>query len=337
LGVRYVLEGSVRRSGDQVRVSAQLIDAATDAHLWAERFSGDTSDLFALQDDVTSRIAVALNLELTATESRRTIERSDTLDYILRGRAAASKPRSRDVHAEAIGWFERALALDPPSVEAQSCLAAQLMARVLDQMTDSADSDIARAETLADRALAAFPGKTLAHYAKAQVLSAQQRFEEAIDEYQTVLALDRNWVHAIAVLGWCKSMTGSIEELIPAQQRAIRLSPRDPQIWLYNYWIGQAHLLQSRVDEAILWFEKARSANPEHPLPHAYLASTFALKGESGRAAAELAQARKLSGDDRYSSLSRLRAVRPFGGPKIRALFEATYFAGLRKAGMPEE
>jgi predicted Zn-dependent protease len=96
-------------------------------------------------------------------------------------------------------------------------------------------------------------------------------------------------------------------------------------------------LLQSRVDEAIVWFEKARSANPEEPLPHAYLASTYALKGEAGRAAAELTQARRLSGDDRYSNIARLKAVGPFGVPKTRALFEATYFAGLRKAGMPEE
>jgi tetratricopeptide (TPR) repeat protein len=168
------------------------------------------------------------------------------------------------------------------------------------------------------------------------VKRAQQRFEEAIWEYETVIALDRNWVFAIAALGWCKSMTGSIEELIPAQERAIRLSPRDPQIWLYNYWIGQAHLLQSRVDEAILWFEKARSANPEQPLPHAYLASAYVIKGEAQRAAAELAEARRLSGDDRYASLARLKAVGPFWGAEDPRLVRATYFAGLRKAGMPE-
>jgi tetratricopeptide (TPR) repeat protein len=189
---------------------------------------------------------------------------------------------------------------------------------------------------LADRALTAFPSTALAHYAKAQVLRAHQRFEEAILQYEQVLALNRNWVHAIAALGYCKFVTGSIEEAIPAQARAIRLSPRDPLIWLYYYWIGQVHLLQSRVDEAIPWFEKARTANPEHPLPHAYLASTCALKGETERADAELALARRLSCDDRYTSIARLRAVGPFGVPKIRALFEATYFAGLRKAGMPE-
>ena len=97
------------------------------------------------------------------------------------------------------------------------------------------------------------------------------------------------------------------------------------------------HLLQSRTDEAIVWLEKARSANPEHPIVHAFLASAYALKGETERAAAELAEARRLSGDDRYSSIARLKAVGHFGVPKIRALFEATYFAGLRKAGMPEE
>jgi tetratricopeptide (TPR) repeat protein len=219
----------------------------------------------------------------------------------------------------------------------QSFLAWQLAARVLDQMTDTAASDLARAETLADRALTAFPGTALTHFAKAQILRAQQRFEEAIPEYETVLAINRNWVLAIAALGYCKFITGSIDEAIPAQERAIRLSPRDPRIWLYYYWIGQVHLLQSRIDEAVLWFEKARSANPEHSLPHAYLASAYGLRGESDRAIAALARAREFGGGDRYRSIARLRAVGPFGAPNIRALFETTYFVGLRIAGMPME
>lgn len=97
------------------------------------------------------------------------------------------------------------------------------------------------------------------------------------------------------------------------------------------------HLLQPRIDEAILWFERAHTANPDQPFPHAYLASAYCLKGESLRVADELARARELANDDRYSSIARLRAIGPFGGPKIRALFEASYFAGLRKAGMPEQ
>ena len=136
----------------------------------------------------------------------------------------------RQNYAEQIALYERALALDPGSEKAQGYLAAQLAARVLEQMTDTAASDIARAEMLADRALAAFPSRPLAHYAKGQVLRAQQRFGEAIPEYETVLALNRNFVPAIAALGFCKFVIGSIEEAIPAQERAIRLSPRDPQI-----------------------------------------------------------------------------------------------------------
>jgi adenylate cyclase len=337
LGVRYVLEGSVRRSGNKVRINAQLIDAESEAHLWAEQFDGDTGDLFALQSEITRRMAIALNIELISREAARPAEHPYAVDYVLRGRVGMSKPRSRDSYAEAIGWFERALALDARSFEAQSWLATALTGRVHDQMSESPASDIARAETLADRALAAFPAGPLAHFAKAQVRRAQQRFEEAISEYEAVIALNRNWVFAIAVLGWCKFMTGSIEELIPAQEQAIRLSPRDPQIQGYYFWIGQAHLLKSCVDDAIFWLEKARIANPEHPIPHAYLASAYALTGEGERAAAELAEARRLSRDGHYTTLARLKALRSFGVPKVRALFEATYFVGLRKAGMPEE
>jgi TolB-like protein len=338
LGVRYVLEGSVQRWGNRVRVSAQLIDAETDTHLWADRLDKDAGDLFVLQSEITSQIAIALHAELLGAEAARPTVQPDALDYVLRARALyLGNVPTRHNYAEQIALYERSLALDPGSARIHSFLAWQLAARVLDQMTDTAASDLVRAEMLADRALTAFPRTALVHYAKAQVLRAQQRFQEAIPEYETVLALNRNWVHAIATLGYCKFITGSIEEAIPAQERAIRLSPRDPEIWQYYYWIGQVHLLQSGIDEAALWFEKARSANPEHSLPHAYLASTYALKGESGRAAAELALARRLASDDRYSSIPRLRAVGPFGVPKIRALFEATYIVGLRKAGVAEE
>jgi adenylate cyclase len=129
LGVRYVLEGSVQRSANQLRVTAQLIDAETDAHLWAERFDRDAGDLFALQNEITSRIAVALNLELTGREATRPANNPDAVDYILRGRAAYWKPASREQRAETISLFERALALDPDSVEAESSLANELVGR----------------------------------------------------------------------------------------------------------------------------------------------------------------------------------------------------------------
>jgi TolB-like protein len=198
LGVSYVLEGSVQRSGNQVRVNAQLINAETDAHLWAERFDGNASDLFVLQNEITSRIAVALNVELIGAEAARPTEHPDALDYFLRGRAAANKVATRGTRAEAISMYERALALDPRYAEAQSAVAGALTGRAMDGMADSAAADIAGAEGLADQALAESPHRPFAHYAKGQVLRAQAqvlrvqgRCEEAIPEYETAIALNR--------------------------------------------------------------------------------------------------------------------------------------------------
>jgi len=236
LNVRYVLEGSVRRLGDRVRVNAQLIDAATDAHLWAERFDFDMGDLFALQNDLTARIANTLNL---------------------------------------------------------------------DDMSDTVAADVVRAEGLAGQALAASPRSPLAHFAKGQVLRAQRRFEEAIPEYEAAAASNPNSVSALHALGQCKYYTGSTDETIRLMEQVIRLSPRDPQLGVWYNEIGQVRLLQSRVDEAIVWLERARSIIPAAPYVHAHLAAAYALKGETERAATELAEACRLSRDDRYSSIAR--------------------------------
>jgi TolB-like protein/class 3 adenylate cyclase/Tfp pilus assembly protein PilF len=337
LGVRYILEGSVRRSGNQVRINTQLIDAETDAHLWAERLDRNTSDLFAVQDEITSRIAVALNVEMIGAEAARTTEHPDTLDYLLRARAAGQRPATRDLYSKRVTLIERALELDPNSVDAQSMLATVLVNRVLDNMTDSVAADIARAETLVGKALAVSPRSPLAHYAKGQILRQKRRNEEAIPEYEMVIASNRNWAVVYSQLGLSKFNTGSIEEMIPLAEYAIRLSPRDEALHLWYNRIGLVHLLQSRIDDAIVWFERARAANPEHSNHHAHLCSVYALNGDTERAAGELAEARRLSADDRFSSLARLKAIGYFGVPKIRALFEATYFVGLRLAGMPEE
>jgi adenylate cyclase len=337
LGVRYVLEGSVRRSGNRVRVTAQVIDAATDAHLWAERFDRDTGDLFVVQNEITGLIAVALNIELIGAEATRPTDNPDALDYIFRGRAALARPPARCSYVEAIGLYERALALDPCSVEAQSLLVSALASRVLDYMTASRAVDIERAEALVGRALAASSRSPLVHFARGQLLRAQRRYEQAIPEYESVIGFNRNWVSAISALADCKLFAGPIEEVIPLQEQALRLSPRDPLIGNMYCRIGAGHLLQSRIDEAIFWFEKARNVNLGHLAPHAWLASAYALKGETGRAAVELAETQRLSGDDRYSSIAALEASQYWGVPKIRALFETTYFAGLRRARVPEE
>jgi len=343
LGVRYVLEGSVRRSGNRVRVSAQLVDAETDAHLWAERLDGDMSDLFALQDEITSRIAIALNRKLIGAEAARPIENPDAVDYIFRARAAMLKPLSRENYAEAISFYDHALALDPRSVEAQSWLAIALTGRVLDAMTGSAKSDINRAEELIGQALAASPDSAAAHFAKGLLLNQQGRPDEAALEFDKVLAFNRNWVGALFQLGVCKALTGSLDEAISLAEQAILLSPHAAGLANFYWFIGGMHLAQSHTGEAVLWLEKARAANPTLAGPRAFLASAYALKAETEHAFAELAEARRLSRDDQYSSIARLQAAglpgsRGYWGvPKVRALFEATYFAGLRKAGMSEE
>ena len=337
LNVRYVLEGSVQRSGNQMRVNAQLVDAETDSNLWAERFDGDIGDPFALQNEITRRLANALSDELIAAEALRPTERPDALGYILRGRAAVLRLPSRENFAEQISLFQHALALDPQSVEGQSRLAIALAGRVLNGVTDAAAADLARAEGLVGQALAESPRYSYAHHTKATVLRAQNRCEEAIPEYETALALDRNQVYAIIGLGWCKVDAGSLDEAIPLAEQAIRLKPHDPGVgWWYGQ-IGIVRLLQSRTDEAILWLEQARTAIPAIPAHHSRLAAAYALKGDIERAAAELAEARRLAGDDRYSSIARIRAGGCCGSPKTRALFDATLFAGLRKAGVPEE
>jgi len=335
LGVRYVLEGSVRRAGNQLRVNAQLIDADTAAHLWAERFDLEAGNLFALQNEVTSRIAVALNAELIDTAAARTVEHPDALDFILRGRAASLAPPTRENYAARIAFFEGALALDPRSIEAQSLLATALLARALDEMAETPAADIKRAGRLVEQVLAAAPLSALAHNARAILLRAQGHPEEAIPEYELVIAQNRNWAAVVSHLGWCKFWTGCITEAIALQERAIRLSPRDPYIGIWYYRIGYGHLLEGRTDEAIAWFEKSRAANRGHPRAYGCLAAAYGLKGSTERAAAELAEAQRLS-DGRYASIAHLKAASQWGVPEIAAMFEKTYFAGLRLAGMPE-
>jgi tetratricopeptide (TPR) repeat protein len=143
-------------------------------------------------------------------------------------------------------------------------------------------------------------------------------------------------VGAFTELGWCKISTGSIEEAIALVEQAIRLSLRDPTIGWWYLQIGTVHLLQSRIDEAILWLEKARAAIPAAAVARCRLAAAYALRGDSERAAEELTATRRLAGVDVWS-LTRLKAGGRWGVPKTRALWEATFFAGLRKAGMPEE
>ena len=334
--MRYVVEGGVRRSGSKVRVTAQLIEAETDALLWAGHFDSDVGDLLALEDDITRRIAIALGIELIDREAARPTRDPDAFDYILRGAAVMNAPKTRKTYAEAVTLFERALTLDPRAVEAQSRLAIHLAGRVTSDMSPTPAADIARAEAVAGQAVASSPRSALAHMAKAQVLYAQNRCDEAVYEYETVLTLNRNFLSAHFHIGLCKLLLGSIEETVPFVERAVRLSPNDPDIGFWSQVIGRAYLMEGRTGQGVMWLEKARGANPAASFIRAWLASAYALDGKGERAATELAEAQRLSSSDHLSSLARLTALGSWT-PKARTLLEATYFAGLRKAGMPEE
>ena len=334
-----MLEGSVQRSGNRVRVNAQLIAAETDAHLWAERFDRDMGDLLALQDEITRGIAGALNAELIAAEAARPTEHLDTLDYILRGRAVWSGWPTEENYAQAVRLFDQALALDP-----QCPWRRRLGWRMCCHSTLSANEPIEPPTTLharrswTSKALAASPRNSHAHYDKAQILRrAQGRCREAIPEYETVISLNPNFGSAYANLGWCKFLTGSIEDVIPLRKRPCASLPAAPSSTLCIYGLGR-HICRSRITKTrSAGWRRPRNATLWPAEERSYLASAYALTGQNERAAVELAEARRMSPDDRYSSIARLRAVEHYGASKIRDLREATYFAGLRKAGMPEE
>jgi len=295
-------------------------------------------DLFRLQDEITSQIARALQFELTIADAGRLSEHPDVFDYILQGRAAWWKSPYGTNHAEALGPLERALALDPRGVEAQIWLALVLISRVFEVVSDAPDVDLQRADDLVARALAVSPNNAWAHFVKGQVLRAQSRFEDAAIEYETAIAFDRNLANAYAWLGRSKFLIGSVDEVIPPTEYAIRLSPRDRNLAPWYGQIGAVHLFKARTDEAVAWLEKARSVYAGLDYIHGSLAAGYALKGETQRASVALGEARRLS--DRYSSIARLKAAPGrlwLEAPKLRALAETTYFAGLRLAGMPEE
>jgi TolB-like protein/Tfp pilus assembly protein PilF len=339
LGVRYVLEGSVRRSGNQVRINAQLIDASNNTHLWAEHFDQDIGDLFSVQNEITGRIANTLGWELIGAETARPTDRPDALDYILRGRAALGG--GGDVHEnieKAVDLLEHALALDPSSVEAQSRLANALVSRAAWKDAAAAAVDLKRAEELIAQALATSPGDPYTHRVKGKLLRLKRRCDEAIPEFEIMLASNRNDPLTLVDLSMCKFLTGgSDKEAIALVEQATRLSPRDPTTPFWYTWMGLVHLLQSSIDEAIAWLEKGRSLDPRAAPSRWFLAAAYGFKGEREPARAELAEAMRLTGSDRYSSVARIRANGDLYTPALRDRMETVFFPGIRAAGLPEE
>jgi adenylate cyclase len=206
---------------------------------------------WTVSNEITGRIANSLNATLIRAEANRPTEHPDARDYTLRGRAVGNASHSRNSYAEAIDLYERALALDPQSVEVKLRLVSTITNRMLDGMSNTTTADFARAEGLLGQALAVENNSQRAHSAKANLLRAQGRYADAIPEYETIIVLNRNSPSAYANLGQCKLLTGSLEEVILLVERAIRLSPRDPGLGYYYLLIARVHQMQPRTDEAV--------------------------------------------------------------------------------------
>jgi adenylate cyclase len=337
LGVRYVLEGSVRRSGDRVRLNVQLIDAETGGHLWAERFETDRRNLSEAEDEIVGRLARTLNLELVEAAGRR-IEQEravdpDTHDLVMRGWTWFYRPRSLVTLQDAQQAFGRALELDPQSVEARIGLATVLVTVILEGWSNSLPQDQERAEQLLAEVSARGTNHSMAHHATGMLRRSQNRLTEARIEAETAVALDHNNSAALYELGLVYMYLGQPGMGIPHIEKAIRLSPRDPRVSATQYGLGKCHLLIGHVDQAIELFDRVRAASPRYWEVHVWLAGALGLKGDLDAAKAELAEATKLKPE--FGLLLRSGADEPWiTNPEYRVLREKTLNVGLRRAGM---
>jgi TolB-like protein/Flp pilus assembly protein TadD len=339
IDVRYVLEGSVRRMGDQVQVNAQLLDTADGTHVWAERFQTDRRDLAEAQSQITGRLARTLNLELVEAAGAR-IEREKAVDpaaadLVMRGWALWFRPFSLVARQEAVRAFDQAARLDPNSVGAKLGTASILTANVGLGTSPSPKEDSARAEGLLLQAIEQDATSTRAHEVLGMFRRIGNRLDEARIEYETAIALDRNNAHAMLGLGQTLTFLGRPEEAIPWIERSTRLDPRDPNAAFGDWSLGTAHLLLGHADAAADLLRKARAGNPRVWFFHMYLAAALGLRGDVEEARAALAEAIRLKPE--AATMARWRSIHPWlTHPTFMALGEKTLDVGLRRAGMPD-
>jgi TolB-like protein/Tfp pilus assembly protein PilF len=334
LNVRYVLEGSVQRSGNRLRVNAQLIDAETGNHLWADRFDKPVADLFDMQDEIVSRLANTLNAELIAIEARRA-ERSshpDAMDLNFQGYACLTKGFTPENITQAQGFFERALAIDPQNVEAM--VAAALVDAIIGGAIFSADraARLAAAEATATKALSLAPDNAMAHLVLGTTLTFTNRATQGVAECERALALDRNLADAHAVIGWSKLRLGRAAETEGHINEALRLSPRDVFAFRWMAWVGMAKLMLGADAEAVAWLRRSIEVNRNLYFAHFQLAAGLARLGSLDQA--RLAVQTGLALDPNFT-LRRLRAAAASDNSTFLAQWERL-LEGLRLAGVPE-
>jgi TolB-like protein/Tfp pilus assembly protein PilF len=334
LNVRYVLEGSMQRSGSRLRVNVQLIDAETGNHLWAERFDKPIADLFDMQDEIVSRLANTLNAELIAAEARRA-ERSlrpDAMDLVFQGRSWWNKGITPGYMARARSFFEQAMALDPENLEAMIGLAGVDVATTF--MTDDWLARLTLAEATLTKALSLAPNHALAHAFLGLVQIFTKRAAQSIAECEQALALDRNLANAHGFIGGAKLFLGRAAETEAHINDALRLSPRDHFSHRWFFWVGVAKAHLNADDEAVLWLRRSLDANRNHSTAHFVLAAVLARLGEPDEARATVQAGLAL---DPSFTIRRFRdATNVMGDNPTFLAGRDREIEGMRLAGVPE-
>jgi TolB-like protein len=333
LGVRYVLEGSVRKAANRVRITGQLIDGATGAHLWADRFEGALEDIFDLQDAMTTSVvgAIAPKLEQAEIEraKRKPTESLDAYDYYLRAKAEFHQG-TKETISEALRLLYRAIELDPDFASAHGMAAwCYVMRKNFGWMAERVQ-ETAELERLAKQAVALGKEDAVAlhtgGFALAHVAGHLEAGAASIDR---ALALDPNLAAAWHHGGWVRIYLGEPETAIEHMARAMRLNPLDPLLFGMQNGTAAAHFLAGRYDEASSWAEKALREHPKHSPAMRMAAASHALAGRLAQAREAMARMRHIDPALRASDVA---AFVPFRRPDD---FDR-YVQGLRKAGLPE-
>ena len=334
LNVRYVLEGSVQRGSNRIRVNVQLIDTETGNHLWAERFDKPVADLFDMQDEIVSRLSNTLNAQLIAVEARRA-ERAphpDAIDLCFQGAAWFNIGRTPENMAQARGFYERALALEPGNVEALVGTALVDFGIGTNLLPDDRIERLTAAEAAVTKALSLAPNHPMAHCVLGLVKIFTNRAAQGIAECERALTLDRNLAVAHGSIGIAKFYLGRGGETEAHMEHALRLSPRDTLVYIWTMFVGLAKLWQGADAEAIVWLRRSLEANRNHPGAHFNLAAALALVGELDEAQATVQAGLALNPS---FTIRRHRTNTPSNHPAYLAGRERVYEA-LRLAGVPE-
>jgi len=334
LNVHYVLEGSVQRNGKRLRVNVQLVDAENASHLWAERFDKPIADLFDMQDEIVSRLANTLNVQLIAAEARRaeSVMNPDAMDLIFQGRAMLNKGPTIGYLMQARGFFERALTLDPENLDALGGVAMVDLSIAAGLLNDDWAARIVAAKTAVTKVLALAPDFAFAHLVLGIVHMLTNRPAEGIAEHERALALDRNAAYAHASIGWAKSLLGRSAETEAHILEAFRLSPRDIHAFRWMNAIGIAKSQMGADAEALAWLRRSIEANPNNPMAHFFLAAVLARLGDlnEAKAAVQAGLARNPS-----FTIRRFRAG-SWSDNQTYVAWRERMNEGLRMAGLPE-